>query len=280
MAGAETGMSQDMNRMAELANLAMFNAEGTALCVERSPHLKHPSVRKFYRDLVVRVFNTAKRHAENPRVLDLGAGEGSATQAFLELGARVTATDISESQLTALGARCNRFGDRLAVRREEVSETLGRRGDEYDIVVMNAFLHHIPDYLSVVHEALSVLRPRGQLFSFQDPLRYDTLGRGEYFFSQGAYFFWRFFQGNYLQGLRTRIRRIRGIYIPGSKEDDAEYHVTRNGVDQNAIANLLASEAFACEVVRYFSTQSRAFQMLGNALGIANSFAVIAQRIE
>jgi SAM-dependent methyltransferase len=256
----------------------MFNEEGTANCVSASPHLTHPMVCDLYAKLVARTFDTAKRYTNMPRVLDLGAGEGSATLPFLELGAHVTAVDISESQLAVLGQKCGRFATRLRVYREDINEILEGTQERYDIVVMNSFVHHIPDYLAVFHKSIAVLQPSGLIFTFQDPLRYDTLGRGLFYFSMGAYFFWRLFRGNYLQGLRTRLRRLQGIYIPGSKEDDAEYHVTRNGVDQDAIAQLFASEGFSCEIIRYFSTQSSIFQRLGVFFGIENTFAIIAQR--
>jgi SAM-dependent methyltransferase len=264
--------------VAALANVAMFNEKGTAKCVSASPHLAHPMVRDLYTTLVIRTFNTAKKHASMPRVLDLGAGEGSATLPFLELGAHVTAVDISESQLTVLARKCGHFAARLRIYREDINQILECNEERYDIVAMNSFLHHIPDYLAVVHKSIAILRPNGLIFTFQDPLRYDTLGKGSLYFTMGGYFFWRLFQGNYLQGLRTRIRRLRGIYVPGSKEDDGEYHVTRNGVDQDAIAQLLASESFTCEIIRYFSAQSSIFQRLGFFLGIKNTFAIIAQR--
>ena len=270
---------EDRNhKMAALANAAMFNEEGTTHCVSASPHLTHAMVRDLYLTLVTRAFCTARKYADVPRVLDLGAGEGSATLPFLELGAHVTAVDISESQLAVLAKKCGHFAPRLRICREDINEILEGNEERFDIVVMNSFVHHIPDYLAILRKSIAILRPNGLIFTFQDPLRYDTLGRSSFYFSMGAYFFWRFFQGNYLQGLHTRIRRLRGIYIPGSKEDDAEYHVTRNGVDQDAIAELFASESFSCEVVRYFSTQSSLCQRLGAFFGIENTFALIAQR--
>jgi SAM-dependent methyltransferase len=264
--------------LAALANAAMFNEEGTTNCVGASPHLTHPAVHHLYRRLVLRTFNIAAKCTNVPRVLDLGAGEGSATLPFLELGADVTAVDISGSQLTVLAHRCRTFAAQLRVHHGDINEILEHRDDRYDIVVMNSFVHHVPDYLALFHKAAAMLTPNGLIFSFQDPLRYDTLGKGSFFFSMAGYFCWRLFQGNYMQGLRTRIRRLQGIYIPGSKEDDAEYHVTRNGVDQDAIAEFLSSQRFTCEVIRYFSTQSSLLQRLGSFLGLKNTFAIIAQR--
>jgi SAM-dependent methyltransferase len=269
---------QDTNRLAIMANQRVYDYTGTTGPAESFPHLRHSHLRELHAKLVSRVFNTARQYSEMPRILDLGAGEGSATLPFLELGAHVTAVDISESQLAVLVKRCGRFADRVKVCHGEISETLRRKEQDYDVVVMNSCLHHIPNYLEVIEETIPVLRPYGQFFSFQDPLRYDTLRPSTQFFANFGYFCWRFFQGNYMRGLKTRIRRIRGIYVPGSEEDDAEYHVTRNGVDQDALIDLFQSNGFACEVVRYFSTQSGFFQVIGTHLGIETTFAVIAQK--
>jgi SAM-dependent methyltransferase len=269
---------QAANRMAALANQALYDNRLMPEDADVFPHLRHSQLRELYAELVLRVFNTAKQHAEIPEILDLGAGEGSATLPFLELGAHVTAVDISENQLAALVKKCCRVADRLEVCHEEISETLRRKGRSYDVVVMNSCLHHIPDYLQIIEEATWVLRSHGQFFSFQDPLRYDTLGLGTLISSNLAYFFWRALQGNYIRGLKTRIRRVRGIYVSGSEEDDAEYHVTRNGVDQNAIVELFQCNALTCEVISYFSTQSWFFQIIGTYLGLENTFAVIARK--
>lgn len=94
-----------------------------------------------------------------------------------------------------------------------------------------------------------------------------------------AYFSWRIFKGNLVRGLKTRIRRIRKIYLDNCDEDNAEYHVTRNGVDQDAIKELFTSSGFSCNIIKYFSTQSDIFQTLGELFGMKNTFAIIAQRI-
>lgn len=266
------------NRMAALANAAMFDEREASAYIEGAPHLKHPSLRALYDDLTMRVFTSARANSDTPTILDLGAGEGSATIRFLELGARVTAVDISESQLRDLRRRGQRYGDRLRVHCEEIAATMQREGEVYDVVVMNSFIHHIPDYLGAIRNLLPLLGPHGQFFSFQDPLRYDTLERHTYVFSQLAYFSWRMFQGNLWRGFKTRVRRIRGVYIAGSPEDDAEYHVTRNGVDHAAIAQLLEAEGFDRTVVRYCSTQSPLFQRIGESLAMENTFSITAQR--
>lgn len=139
---------------------------------------------------------------------------------------------------------------------------------------VSSFLHHVPDYLAMLAQASTLLAPRGQIFSFQDPLRYDSVGTLPKVFCDLAYLCWRLSRGDVVSGMRRRS----GRYLAASVYDNAEYHVTRNGVDQGAICRLLEGRGLECRVVPYFSTQSRAFQALGSLLGVKNTFALLARR--
>ena len=231
-------MDRKVNRVAALANISAYDEEGTKSYVDGAPHIKHASLRSMYAGLVVRVFEEAQQHTPVPRVLDLGAGEGSVTLPFLDLGARVTAVDISESQLEVLRTKCAQFGDRLEIRCEDINDTLQRPGEQYDIIVVNSFLHHVPDYVGMLDRAIDRLTPHGQVFSFQDPLRYDSLDRMSLVVSRIAYFSWRIFKGDVLGGIMRQLRRNRGVFVEDSVHDNAEYHVVRNGVDQEALTTL------------------------------------------
>jgi SAM-dependent methyltransferase len=262
--------------------LAIDNPYLTKVSIEGAPHVKHEVLRMFYAELVVQVFDEAKKHNTIPRVLDIAAGEGSVTLPFLELGAKVVATDLSDSQLAALMNECERFGDMLEVRcedMEDMEDTLKNKVDTYDIIVVNSFLHHVPDYLGMIKEIIPMLSPYGQFFSFQDPLKYDSVGKTTLLFSNLAYFSWRAFQGDVIGGLMRRIRRYKGVYLEDSVHDNAEYHVTRNGVDQEAIFYLFKNQNVDCTIYRYFSTQSGLFQAIGRVCGIHNTFAVIARKV-
>lgn len=271
-------MDDRINRIATIANLYAYNHVTTREYIDGAPHVKHAVLRSLYSELVIQVFDFAYEHTHIPIVLDLGAGEGLATLPFLELGAEVTAVDISSSQLNALRNRCKHFGDRLQVRCEDIADALQDKRMNYDIIVANSFLHHIPDYMNIFGDAIALLNPWGQFFSFQDPLRYDSLGIPTYMFSTLAYFFWRIFKGDVLGGIQRRLRRKRKIYLAYSVHDNAEYHVTRNGVDQDAIYMYFKDQGFDCNIVRYFSTQNNLFQSLGKTLGVKNTFALIARR--
>lgn len=249
----------------------------TSLCDayrEHQPHLRHSDLHELHERCIDELMQGLR---PCPTVLDLGAGDGASTQSFLTRGAVVTAVDLSEVQLQNLRARCGSAEGRLKTVCGDALASLQWLGT-FDVVVASSFLHHVPDYVALVAQALDHVSPVGRFFSFQDPLRYDTLSRSTYAFSNGSYFAWRLFQGDLLRGLQTRIRRARGIYGPGRVEDDAEYHVTRNGVDQNRLADVARARGFAVRAIHYFSTQSSFLQRIGTQLGVANTFALIALR--
>ena len=270
---------KDVHSVAASANAATYDSVMTQKYIQSAPHVKYRSLRELYAKLVVQVYHDAKKTSVIPRVLDLGAGEGSTTLQFLELGAHVTAVDISKSQLALLEDRCKLFKQRLEIQEKDVEEFLhSRSGELYDVVVVSSFLHHIPDYLGLIKKIIVLLPPHGQFFSFQDPLRYDSVGKFTKVFADFAHCSWRIFQGDVIGGIKRRIRRSRGIYLDDCESDNVEYHAARNGVDQNAIAVLLEKEHFNAQIISYFSTQGVLFQSVGEWLRLKNTFAVIARR--
>ncbi len=273
------GTDARLNRIAALANIAGYDAEATRRYLDGAPHIRHASLRMLYGKLLLQVFDRAKQVRGAPRVLDLGAGEGSVTLPFLQLGAQVRAIDISKSQLELLEQRCKQFARMLEVRCADIHDALADTSVQFDVVVVNSFLHHIPDYLGMIAAATTVLGERGQFFSFQDPLRYDSVGPFTSFFDKLGYLSWRIFRGDVINGLKRRWRRSRGIYLEDSVHDNAEFHVTRNGVDQDAIRKLLSERGFDCAVVAYFSSQNAFFQWLGTLLRLKNQFAIVAHKL-
>lgn len=269
---------KDPDRIAANANRSSFDDELTRNCPIFAPHINHKSLRDLYLDSLRSVFARAKERAAEPRVLDLGAGEGSVTVPMLQLGARVTAVDISPSQLGEMERKCRQFAERITIHCKDVNEFLAETGEEYDIVVANSFLHHVPDYLGMIGRAVKLLGENGQFFSFQDPMRYDTLPVFTRLYSGAAYAGWRLFDGDVIGGLKRYVRRKRGVYLDDSPEDNTEFHATRNGVDQDAIAGLLKERGFTVRMIPYFSTHHPVFQKIGEKLGVADTFGIIAER--
>ncbi|HJP60777.1 MAG TPA: class I SAM-dependent methyltransferase [Gemmatimonadaceae bacterium] len=263
------------------ANIAIYDSLASESYIDEAPHLKHASLRRRYRDLTTEVLARLTTPVEEIHVLDLGAGECTVTLDFLERGAAVTAVDSSDRQLGHLRQRAARFGDQLAIRCGDAFDVLESEkvaASRFDLVICNSFLHHIPDYASLVGKAIELLTGDGIFFSFQDPLRFSSLGRPVRIFAGVAYASWRIMKPDALRGLGRRARRTVGIYRDDCPQDNAEYHVVRDGVNHEQLANVLRNSGMRVQVERYFSTQSPFWQRLGERFGIANTFALIAQR--
>jgi SAM-dependent methyltransferase len=183
--------------------------------------------------------------------------------------------------LEELAHKCERHRDRLEIRCQDINDALRDSTEQFDIISLNSFLHHIPDYLSLIEKCAAKLSPHGIFFSFQDPLRYDTVSLTSRTFTDFGYFLWRLAggaRGDVIGGIGRRLRRRRGVYLDDCFQDNAEYHMVRNGVDQLAIEKLLRERGFECNLVTYYSTQNSMFQPIGAALGFKNTFAMIATR--
>ena len=233
--------------------------------------------------MVALSFGHIASRSKKVAVLDMGAGDGALTLPWLALGAEVLAADASAEQLHGLEQAVAKYRGQLTTIDGDVFRTLDdlqARDCQFDVVGASAFLHHIPDYLKLCRCAAGLLRKNAVFLTFQDPLRYDTLTRFTHFFDRISYFGWRLFQGRLLQGLKTRLRRMRGSYRDDLPEDMTEYHVVRNGVDQFALVACLESLGFECRVRSHWSTQSGFFQWAGEALHLANTFGIFATRKE
>jgi SAM-dependent methyltransferase len=249
--------------------------------VNGSPHLKHKALGDLCGELATEALRRLQIGSGSPIVLDMGAGGGMLTLPYLRLGAKVLAADASEDLLRDLKSRAEPYIDSLTVICGDIFcilEELKSKDERFDIICASSFLHHIPEYQRLCATAAELLRSRGVLLTFQDPLRHDSLSRFTYFFDRVSYFGWRLFQGNYVQGIKTRFRRLMGYYRDDLPEDVAEYHCVRNGVDQTDLKALLENLGLECSVHCYWSAHASVFQSAGQLLNLANSFGIIAQK--
>lgn len=241
-----------------------------------SPHLRH---RRLNASLMALVFEAVDRAVVSglpAEVLEVGGGDGGITEPLLAAGIAVTSTDMSSASIAAMERRfaCN---DRFrAVHDSDGSLTM--LGDSrFSVILFASVLHHIPDYLGAISSALDAhLRPGGSLVSIQDPLWYPRMSNVVRRASSAAYLSWRIFRGGFAQGLRTRVRRATKGLSESEPGDAVEYHVVRDGVDEEAISDLLRSSFDRVDVHPYWSTQGSPQQRLGEIANAANTFAALA----
>ncbi|GGT30280.1 hypothetical protein GCM10010271_37920 [Streptomyces kurssanovii] len=155
--------------------------------------------------------------------------------------------------------------------------TASCRVGDVEAVVCISVLHHIPDYLGTIERVAGQIAPGGVFFSAQDPMWYPRRSRMSMNLDRNAYFLWRLGQGHFRRGIATRLRRIRGIYDDTNEADMVEYHVVRNGVDEEALRDLLAQNFEAVELQRYWSTQSGVLQAVGERFFPPTTFSLVAR---
>jgi len=271
-------MRQDDRGLALRANVDTYEHFDERRYVNGAPHLKHASIGKWYRSLVDRSLGQIDKEPSAVDVLELGAGNGLASTPWFERRAMLTAVDSSQLMLQDLARKAAPYGIKPKLIVDDVMNYLETTRDSFDIVTHVSMIHHVPDYLSLLARSSTTVRAGGCLITFQDPLRYDRLPKFHRFFDRASYFAWRAAQGNLKRGVKTRLRRLRGVYSPREVVDFDEYHVVRNGVDSEAIVKLLQESFDSVEVITYWSTYSRALQAFGERLRLKSSFGILASR--
>ena len=269
-------MSSDEKAAALRANVAAYNSLDERTYINGAPHLKHGSVGAIYRSLVDAAIDAIGRAPDKISVLELGAGSGLATLPWFERHVQLTAVDSSESMLRSLSARATAYGLKPTEVASDALDFLGSTDATFDVITHVSMLHHVPDYMELLTRSSAHVRTGGCLLTFQDPLRYDRMPFGHHLADRAGYFLWRAGQGNVRRGLKTRWRRLRGIYSPSEVVDFDEYHVVRGGVDSAAIIGLLEESFASVRAVSYWSTYSGLLQALGQRLHLVSSFGVLA----
>lgn len=91
----------------------------------------------------------------------------------------------------------------------------------------------------------------------QDPLWYPRVGHGDL-----------------KSGAATRLRRLRGRIDEGDPRDMVEYHVVRQGVDEQAVCKILREHFASVELIPYWSNQQSIMRRAAEGLGPVDSFSV------
>ena len=240
---------------------------------EGSPHL---SQWVLY-DRLVEVFRgVARRLTEQGfplRVLEVGAGHGGFTEPALALNCDVTAVEMSKPSLDELRRRLG-INPKLHFIYDPEGK-LADVGENYTLLMCISVLHHIPDYMAFLENATKRLRPGGALLTLQDPTWYPRHPVA-YRAARATYLVWRLGQGNMVNGMRTRLRRMRGIFDETNPSDMVEYHLVRKGVDEKAVLSFLRERFAEVTLVPYWSSHLRMAHGVGERLGLHSSFGVVA----
>ena len=132
--------------------------------------------RKFVDDLLEALGPRNQSASSALKILDLGAGTA---QIPIELCRRVklvhvAAVDAAQHMLHLAQRNIEAAGlaDRITLRLSDAKQPIGP-AQSFDIVMSNSIIHHLPDPMPCLHQAVLAARPGGLLF-FRDLLRPTT----------------------------------------------------------------------------------------------------------
>lgn len=109
--------------------------------------------------------------ADGVRVLDVGCGDGGASVALAESGARVSGFDLEPRRVTAGAERARARGLDLHLGVADVTDasTLDDYAGPYDLILFRDVLEHIPDVDAALRESAARLAPGGAIVVIYPP---------------------------------------------------------------------------------------------------------------
>jgi 2-polyprenyl-6-hydroxyphenyl methylase/3-demethylubiquinone-9 3-methyltransferase len=98
------------------------------------------------------------------RVLDIGCGGGLAAEGMAKCGAQVTGIDLGEQTIEIAQLHALESGLKINYLRESAEAHAERNAGQYDVVTCLEMLEHVPDPVSVIRAAASLVKPGGDVF--------------------------------------------------------------------------------------------------------------------
>jgi SAM-dependent methyltransferase len=245
-----------------------------------SPHIRHASLRKSVERKIEDAVREVLARQESCAVLEVGAGHGTFTETVLRAGGAPTVTEMSRASFDFLKGKFSAVPGVRVIYDSDGSAVL--HGEtRFDLILLISVIHHIPDYIGAISALCEkVLRPGGIILTYQDPLWYPGQSRTARTLTWGSYFTWRLGQGELRRGLKTRWRRLRGVYEESEPSDMVEYHVVRQGVDESALLDLFRTRFADVELDTYFSTPAPSLQAIGEKHFPDNTFGIVARGLQ
>lgn len=191
------------------------------------------------RGALARAIGEVRTGTSPVRALDFGCGSGNLSRHLLDLGAEVTAADVSPGFLDLVRARYPT--DRLTPHHMAGGSLAGLADASFDLIATYSVLHHIPDYLGAVAELARVCKPGGIIMIDHEATEELWLGDPQYRALQrdGLRFDWR----KYLTPANY-YHRVRRVFNP-RHSNEGDIHVWPDDhIEWTKIRTLLEGAGF------------------------------------
>jgi ubiquinone/menaquinone biosynthesis C-methylase UbiE len=185
--------------------------------------------------------------------LDIGAGTGNLTGKLLQLGYKVTATDISPEMCTILKKKYRAYlPNQLRIVNSPIEELVFSIG-EFDLIATYSVLHHLPDYVEALKTLTKYLKIGGVIYidheaspSYwkNEPSFLANLVKGLYFHSNPT--------------LNSLYFQLIGLRVPAIDYTLSDYwHKKEHTLNHQAVGAVFKELGFAySKRTDYFQTAS------------------------
>lgn len=131
---------------------------------ELKQYFKQISKERYKREPYIDKFADFREHS-NDKVLEIGIGDGSDFQRWIECGADVTGIDFSSEAIKLARKRTETFGlnDKDFNIMQSDAERLPFKSDTFDVVYSWGVLHHTSDTRKALTESFRILKKGGTL---------------------------------------------------------------------------------------------------------------------
>jgi len=207
-------------------------------------------------DILCRLILEGKPGSFVPSVLDIGCGTGNLTLKLLKRGLRVIGIDISPEMIEVLKKKVgNQRGvnERLKLFCEDVDGYLTKQKSQYHGITLSSILHHLPDYISTLKSAISLIADRGVIYITHEPLLKTGYSNG---LIEDII--------NKIDALPMFVKLVRKrLRLPDYTY--ADYH-TRVGLNADKIISILQDESFEIIFFKKFLSRKTRFAVFLDSL--------------
>ena len=173
-------------------------------------------------------------------VLDVGAGTGNLTGKLLQMGYKVTATDISPEMCAIIKNKYARYlPEKLTVITSPI-EDLSFETGKFDLITFYSVLHHLPDYSSALRTLFGFLRKGGIVYIDHEasPFYWKGESSGLANFVKGIYF-----HSNPV--INSLYFQLVGVKVPTIDYTLSDYwHKKEHALNHKIIAQAFKKEGF------------------------------------
>lgn len=205
--------------------------------------LLHPEVysRQEQKRVIAKLKIVDKQITNNQRTaLDVGAGTGNLTGKLLQIGYKVTATDISPEMCVILRKKYNSYlSKQLIVVNSPIEELTFSEG-KFDLITSYSVLHHLPDYLTALKTLSAYLKTGGIIYIDHEASPFYWKGEPS---SLASFVKAIYFHSN--PAINSLYFQIIGLKVPPIDYTLSDYwHKKEHALNHQAIAQVFKEESF------------------------------------